>query len=191
MADKATLKLGKEQVKLPVVTGAENEVGIDIGQLRSRTGWITLDDGYANTGSCQSSITYIDGENGILRYRGYPIEQVAENSTFVETAYLIIFGELPTADQLNEFRNLLREHEFIHEDMRHHFEGFPPHAHPMAILSAMINAMSCFQPVLLQPEDDDHFMEAVARLMSKVFGVTRVTADFRCKQPFTDTPCTV
>jgi citrate synthase len=168
MTDKATLKIGEKTVELPTVTGTENECGIDISQLRAQTGCITLDDGYANTGSCISNITFIDGEKGILRYRGYPIEELAEKSTFVETAYLIIFGELPTASQLRLFRDLLTEHEFLHEDMRHHFEGYPPNAHPMAILSAMINTMSCFQPQYMEPTDDASFMDAAARLMSKV-----------------------
>src|SRR5690606_13521164 len=119
-------------------------------------------------GSCRSGITFIDGEKGILRYRGYPIEELAEKSSFVESAYLIIFGELPTPEQLTEFRGLLSEHEFLHEDLRHHFEGFPPNAHPMGILSAMINAASAFQPALLEPEDDSMFKDSAARLISKV-----------------------
>ena len=168
MTEKATLKIGDKTVELPTVVGTENERAIDISQLRAQTGCITLDDGYANTGSCVSNITFIDGEKGILRYRGYPIEELAEKSTFVETAYLIIFGELPTAAQLQQFRDLLTEHEFLHEDMRHHFEGYPPNAHPMAILSAMINTMSCFQPQYMEPTDDASFMDAAARLMSKV-----------------------
>ena len=129
---------------------------------------ITLDSGYANTGACTSNITFIDGEQGILRYRGYPVEELAERSSFVETAYLLIFGELPTATQLAEFRRLLGQHEYIHEDMLHHFDGFPNNAPPMAILSAMINALGCFQPEVMQPEDNEHFMEPAARLMSKV-----------------------
>ncbi len=165
---KAILRLGDKSVELPVVVGTEGEIGIDISELRDKTGWITLDEGYANTGSCLSAITFIDGEKGILRYRGYPIEELAEKSSFVETAYLLIFGELPTVDQLKEFRGLLTQHEFIHEDMRHHFEGFPPNAHPMAILSAMINAVSCFQPAFMQPEDGNSFLDSAARLMSKV-----------------------
>ena len=165
---KATLTVGDTKIELPVVVGTEGEVGVDITRLRAETGMITVDDGYANTGSCQSEITFIDGEKGILQYRGYPIEELAENCTFIQAAYLLIFGDLPTKEQLMEFRSKLREYEFIHEDMRHHFEGFPPHAHPMAILSAMTNAMSCYQPALMNPEDDDHFLDSVARLMSKV-----------------------
>ncbi len=168
MSEKATITFKGKSVELPVIVGTENEIGIDVTDLRKETGWITLDEGYGNTGSCQSNITFIDGEAGILRYRGYPIEELAEKTTFVETACLLIFGELPSQKSLAEFRALLTQHEFIHEDLRHHFEGFPPNAHPMAILSAMINAMSCFQPALMQLEDDEHFMEAAARLMSKV-----------------------
>ena len=168
MADKATLTIGDKTIELPVVVGTEGEVGVNVKSLRSETGAITVDDGYGNTGSCESQITFIDGEKGILRYRGYPIEQLAEHSSFVETVYLIIFGELPTATQLQEFRAMLRQHEYIHEGMRHHFDGFPTNAHPMAILSAMINALSAYQPVLMQPEDDARFMDSAARLISKV-----------------------
>ena len=168
MAQSATLHYGDESVELPIVTGSENERAIDIRKLRSTTGLVTLDDGYANTGACQSQITFIDGEKGVLRYRGYPIEELAEKSTFVETAYLLIFGELPNEAQLTEFRRLLTRHQFIHEDMRHHFDGFPPTAAPMAILSAMVNAAGCFQPELRQPEEDDKLMEAAARIMSKI-----------------------
>lgn len=167
MAETAKLTFRDNTYELPTVEGSEHEIGIDISTLRSSTGLITLDDGYGNTGSCQSEITFINGEQGILRYRGYPIEVLAENATFAETAYLVIFGELPNSKMLGEFRCLLREHAFLHEDMRHHFEGFPAKAHPMAILSAMVNAMSCFQPQIAGP-DDPEFMSTVARLMSKV-----------------------
>jgi citrate synthase len=168
MTDLATLRYNGSTFDLPVVEGTQHEKAIDIRSLRAKSGLITLDDGYGNTGSCMSAITYVDGEQGILRYRGYPIESLATRATFVETAYLLIFGELPTHAQLAEFRQLLVEHEFIHEDMRHHFDGFPPNAPPMAILSAMINAVGCFQPVFMQPEDDEHFLEPAARLMSKI-----------------------
>jgi citrate synthase len=168
MSDRATLSYAGQDYELPVIVGTEDERAVSIEKLRADSGLITLDDGYANTGSCISNITFIDGERGILRYRGYPIEELAEHSTFIETAYLIIFGELPTEKQLGEFRNLLAEHMFIHEAMRHHFEGFPPNAPPMAILSAMINTLGCFEPVLTQPEQDNRFIEAAARLISKV-----------------------
>ncbi len=168
MSEFAELKFRDKVYQLPVVVGTEHEIAIDISQLRAKSGLITLDDGYGNTGSCISEITYIDGEKGILRYRGYPIEELAENSTFVETAYLVMLGELPTNNQLTEFRAKLAEHEFIHEALRHHFDGFPSDAHPMAILSAMINAMGCFQPAMIEPEDDEHFLDSAARLISKV-----------------------
>ena len=168
MTKNANLSYDGNNYELPVVVGTEAEAAVDISQLRAKSGLITLDSGYANTGACTSSITFIDGEKGILRYRGYPVEELAERSTFVETAYLLIFGELPTATQLADFRRLLGEHEYIHEDMLHSFDGFPANAPPMAILSAMINAVGCFQPVFMQAEDNDHFMEPAARLMSKV-----------------------
>ncbi len=168
MNDKATLMWDGKRWDYPVITGTEQERAVDISQLRAQTGLITLDDGYGNTGSCQSSITFIDGEKGILRYRGYPIEELAEHSTFIETAYLIIFGELPTERQMAEFRNLMTEHMFIHEAMRHHFEGFPPSAPPMAILSAMINTLGCFEPALTEAQSHERFIETAARLISKV-----------------------
>jgi len=168
MTKNATLTYEDKSYELPTVVGTEAETAVDISQLRAKSGLITLDSGYANTGACVSKITFIDGEQGILRYRGYPVEELAERSSFVETAYLLIFGELPTATQLADFRRLLGQHEFIHEDMLHHFDGFPRNAPPMAILSAMINALGCFQPEIMQPEEDEHFMQAAARLMSKV-----------------------
>jgi citrate synthase len=168
MTKNATLTYDNKSIELPTVVGTEAEAAVDISQLRAKSGLITLDSGYANTGACMSNITFIDGEKGILRYRGYPVEELAERSTFVETAFLLIFGELPTATQLADFRRLLGQHEFIHEDMLHHFDGFPANAPPMAILSAMINALGCFQPAFIQPEEDDHFMAQAARLMSKV-----------------------
>ncbi len=168
MTDHAVLSYKGRNYDLPIVVGTEDEHAADISSLRGASGLITLDRGYGNTGSCESEITYIDGDKGILRYRGYPIEQLAERSTFTETAYLLIFGELPTGAQYTEFRRLLNEHQHIHENMLDFFHGFPEGSPPMAILSAMINALGCFQPELTKPDDDDHFMEAAARLISKV-----------------------
>lgn len=168
MSSTATLSYGDHQIELPLVTGSEQEQAIDISRLRANTGLITLDDGFGNTGSCKSDITFINGEQGVLRYRGYDIADLAVNCTFVETAYLLNFGELPTQDQLTEFRRLLTQHQFLHEDLHKHFDGFPANAPPMAILSAMINAAGCFEPALREPDDDDHFIEAAARLMSKI-----------------------
>ncbi|MES2659193.1 MAG: citrate synthase [Verrucomicrobiota bacterium] len=129
---------------LPTVVGTENEVGIDIGALRAKTGCITLDPGYGNTGACKSAITFIDGEKGILQYRGYDIAELAKKSTFIETAYLLIYGELPSATELAAFSALLTENQMLHQDMLQHFDAFPPKAHPMSILSAMIHASSAY-----------------------------------------------
>jgi citrate synthase len=143
---KAKLTLEDKEYELPVVKGSESEVGIDITKLRNISGAITLDSGYANTGSCQSAITFIDGERGILRYRGYPIEELAEKSNFIEVAYLLIYGFLPTKAQLDDFHYKLTHHSLLHEDMKKFFEGFPPTAHPMGILSAMVSSLSAFYP---------------------------------------------
>jgi len=163
------LNVNGKACRLPVVEGSEKELAIDISALRTETGYITLDDGYANTGSCLSKITFIDGEQGILRYRGIPIEELAEKSTFIEVAHLIIFGRLPNSLELRQFSDLLTENELLHEGMRYHFEGFPPNAHPMAILSSMINAASCYYPELLSTsETRQHFLIQAARLLSQV-----------------------
>jgi citrate synthase len=163
------LNVNGKACKLPIVEGSEKELAIDISALRTETGYITLDDGYANTGSCLSKITFIDGEQGILRYRGIPIEELAEKSTFIEVAHLIIFGRLPNSVELRQFSDLLTENELLHEGMRYHFEGFPPNAHPMAILSSMINAASCYYPELLSTsETRQHFLIQAARLLSQV-----------------------
>ncbi len=164
----AELVINGTSHKLPTVRGSEGEVALDISNLRNETGYITLDDGYGNTGSCQSAITFIDGEKGILRYRGIPIEELAEKSTFVEVAHLLIFGRLPTSPELRRFSDMLTANELLHEAMRHHFEGFPAQAHPMAILSSMINAASCFYPELLRDESRSHFDLQAARLLSQV-----------------------
>jgi len=166
--DVAKLELGGKDYELPIVTGSENERGIDISKLRSGSGHITLDEGYGNTGACQSSVCFIDGERGVLRYRGIPIEQLASNSRFIETAMLVIYGELPTADHLDRFRALLTKHELLHEGLHNHFDGFPAQAHPMAILSAMINACSCYHLDIMEMEDEQTFESAAARLLSKV-----------------------
>ncbi len=169
MANTAQLILNGKTSELPVVEGSEHELAVDISSLRNQTGYITLDDGYANTGSCQSAITFIDGEKGILRYRGIPIEELAERSTFIEVAHLLIMGHLPTSSELRRFSDLLTENELLNEAMKHHFEGFPTHAHPMAILSSMINAASCFYPELLKEGSrSNNFLVSTARLLSQV-----------------------
>jgi citrate synthase len=164
----ADLIIDGKTCKLPVVEGSEKELAIDISSLRNETGYITLDDGYANTGSCQSNITFIDGEKGILRYRGIPIEELAEKSTFIEVAHLIIMGHLPNNAELRRFSDLLTDNELLNEAMKHHFEGFPTNAHPMAILSSMINAASCFYPELLGEKMREKFDVQAARLLSQV-----------------------
>jgi citrate synthase len=167
MKDKVELTVDGTPIELKTVIGSEGEVGIDITQLRAKTGCITLDPGYANTGSCRSAITFIDGEQGILRYRGYDIAELAEKSNFIETAHLLIYGELPTRGKLAEFSAMLTENQMLHEGMRHHFEGFPSTAHPMAILSAMINATSSYHPNLIIKREE-RFPWHAARLISQV-----------------------
>ncbi len=162
----AKIELEGKSYELPEIVGSEGEKAVDISALRNSSGYITLDEGYGNTGSCISNITFIDGEKGILRYRGIPIEELAESSTFVEAAYLLIWGKLPTNQELTAFSQLLTKNETLHEDMKLHFQGFPPHAHPMAILSSMINAAGCFQPEVL--EDKEQFVIQAARLISQV-----------------------
>lgn len=174
----ATLTLDDKTYTLPVVVGTEQEHAVDISALRAQSGYITLDDGYGNTGSCQSKVTFIDGEKGILRYRGIPIEELAQKSSFVETAYLIIYGELPNRKQLQRFSDMLTAYENLHENMKLQFQGFPSTAHPMAILSAMINASSCFYPELMKPYDPATFDALAARLISQV----RTIAAFSYRQ---------
>ncbi len=168
MSDTAKLTLGNEEYELPIIEGTEGERAIDIQQLRARTGLITLDPGYGNTGSCESAITFIDGEQGILRYRGVPIEQFEEHPNFGEVAWLLIFGRLPTEEEYKSFSTYLTEHANIDESLKHHFEGFPRSAPPMAILSAMINALSCFYPEFFDLDDPRDFQRAAARLISKI-----------------------
>jgi citrate synthase len=166
--DQATLTLGEQQYQFPVVEGTELERAIDISSLRAKTGHITLDQGFGNTGSCSSDITFIDGDKGILRYRGIPIEQFADNPSFTEVALLLIYGHLPTQTEVEEFAKTLNRHANIDEGMKHQFEGFPRNAPPMAILSAMINSLSCYHPELHEIDDDKQFGEAAARLISKI-----------------------
>ena len=168
MSETAELLWDDKRISLPIVEGTVAERAIDISSLRDDTNLITLDSGYGNTGSCRSAITFIDGEQGILRYRGIPIEELAQRSTFVETAYLIIYGKLPTPTELRGFSDRLTEYALIHEDMKYHFEGFPPNAHPMAILSSMINAAGCFYPELLKPHSPKTFDMQVALILSQV-----------------------
>jgi citrate synthase len=162
----AKLIVDGKTYELPLIVGTEGERAIDITALRSQTGLITYDPGYANTGSCKSSITFMDGEKGILRYRGYPVEDLAEHSTFVETAYLLINGELPTRKELTRFSVMLNDHSLVHEDMREFFQSFPRRAHPMGILSSMVNALRFFYPEVA--DYDEEINMTTTRLLSKV-----------------------
>ena len=170
MSKEAKLELDGKVYTLPTVEGSEGEKAVDVSSLRATSGYITLDDGYGNTGSCSSKITFIDGDLGMLRYRGIGIEELAEKSNFIETAYLLIYGSLPNADQLRTFSDALMEFQFLHEDMKYHFEGFPTGAHPMAILSAMINAASCFDEKIMRWQwgKTKEFDIVVAKLISQV-----------------------
>jgi citrate synthase len=167
MTHTCRIELDGQPYDMPVVEGTEHELAIDISRLRDQTGYITLDDGYGNTGSCRSAITYVDGEKGILRYRGVPIEDLAAHSSFVEVAWLVIFGRLPTQADRDRFSDILTENCMMHQSMRKHFDAFPPNADPMPILSAMINALSSHEPQE-ETSDDAGIERAAGRLMSKV-----------------------
>ena len=168
MSDKVELKLNDTKFEAPVITGTENERAIDIASLRNKTGLVTLDPAFMNTASTTSAITFLDGEKGVLRYRGIPIEQLAEHSKFVETAYLLIYGNLPNKADLDRFSNLLTRHSLIHEDMKHFFDGFPSTAHPMAVLSSMICSLSTYYPEEHDVNDKEKMDITIARLISKV-----------------------
>ncbi len=166
MTEYATLTINGQTLELPVITGTEGEKGIDIRGLRQKTGCITYDPGYGNTGSCQSRITFMDGEQGILRYRGIPIEELAENSTFVETSYLLLHGRLPNRRELTRTSVMLNDFSLVHEDMQNFYQNFPRASHPMGILSAMVNALRSFYPELVETEEQTE--STFLRLLSKV-----------------------
>ena len=177
---RATLTIEGQELEMPVVEGTEGERGIDIGALRSSTGLITLDPGYGNTGSCTSEITFIDGERGILRYRGYPIEQVAEHADFVEVCFLLIYGHLPSPAELDEFKSKLTYHSLLHEDMKKFFEGYPPTAHPMAILSSMVASLSTYYP----DDDRENLGLNMVRLLAKAKTIAAYSYKKTIGQPF-------
>src|SRR5215471_20154519 len=156
MADKAQLRIDDKTIDLEVLVGSEGERAIDIRKLRDATGVITLDPGYANTGSCRSAITFIDGEKGILRYRGYPIEELAESSNFLEVAYLLIYGNLPTREEITDFVGSIRIHTMVHEDFRRFFGFLPKDTHPMAACAAAVGALTAFYPDSLDPRNPRH-----------------------------------
>ncbi|HIB15231.1 MAG TPA: citrate synthase [Candidatus Lambdaproteobacteria bacterium] len=185
MTEKAKIILPDGQtMDLPVLTGSENEKGIDISGLRKQTGYITLDPGFVNTGSCESSITFLDGEKGVLQFRGYPIEELAEESTFIEVAYLLINGELPKKDQLENFTNRINLHSMIHEDMRHFFEGFSQNSHPMVILSAMISSLSAYYAEASGKASIENLEINSARLIAKISTIAAFSYKKSVGQPF-------
>ena len=184
MADSAQLRVGDQTLELPIIVGTEGEKAVDISSLRSETGYVTYDNGYANTGSVRSSITFIDGEKGILRYRGYPIEQLAEKSDFLEVAYLLISGELPTAEQYNYFTESIRRHTMLHEDFKAFFGALPKDAHPMAAVSAAVGALSTFYPDSLDPNNARHVEISVHRLIAKLPTLASYAYKHSFGQPF-------
>lgn len=167
MSDKATLEYQGEKYEFPVVKGTENELGIDIKKLRSATGMITLDPGYKNTGSCESAITFLDGEKGILRYRGYSIEELAAKADFLEVAYLLIFGELPNADQLGRFHMDIKAESQVDEEMKKILDGFPKSAHPMGVLSSLTSALIAFNPSSVNVSSEKDMYHAIVRILAK------------------------
>jgi citrate synthase len=184
MTDVAKLKLDSGELDLPVVVGTEQEKAIDITKLRAESGYITLDDGYMNTGATLSAITFLDGEKGILRYRGYPVEQLGEHCHFIEVAYLLIYGELPTDAQLEEFRQNLRRHTMLHEDMRLFYDGFPRDAHPMAILSSVCGALSTFYQDSMSSKDPEQVDKSILRLIAKLPTIAAYAHKKSIGQPF-------
>lgn len=169
MSETAKIELEGKVYEFPVIEGTENEKAIDISKLRQETGYVTLDSGYKNTGATLSAITFLDGEEGILRYRGYPIEQLAEKATFLEVAYLLIYGELPTQTQLDEFNTSIKKHTLVHEDMKQFFEAYPAQAHPMGVLSAMVCSLSTFYPESLDPNrSPEKKNRTILRLLAKL-----------------------
>jgi len=167
MSETAKIELDGKVYELPVIEGTENEKAIDISKLRDLSGYITLDRGYKNTGACTSSITYLDGENGILRYRGYSIEQLAEQSTFLEVSYLTIFGELPTKAELTKFENGIRKYTLVNEEMKGIIDGFPRTAHPMGVLSSLTSALTAFNPKAVNVDNEKEMYEAICKTMAK------------------------
>lgn len=184
MGDAAKLSCGDHELELPIVVGTENEKAVDIGQLRKETGMVTIDEGYVNTGAVQSSVTFLNGEEGVLRYRGYPIEDLASNCDFVEVSYLLIYGELPTQEELSKFRAKIGRHTMLHEDLKSFYDGFPRDAHPMAILSSVVSAMSTFYQDALDPHDPEQVEICIHRLLAKLPTIAAFSHKKSLGQPF-------
>ncbi len=182
----ASLRYGDKEIEFPVIAGSEGETAIDISKLRERTNLITLDYGYVNTGSTESAITFIDGDQGILRYRGYPIEQLVarDHPSFLETSYLLIYGELPHQAQLDEWRHTIRMHTLLHEDVKRFFDGFPKDAHPMATLSSVVGALSTFYQDSDDPHDPVQVQMSIVRLMAKLPTIAAYSYKKSIGQPF-------
>jgi citrate synthase len=178
------LKHGDTELELPVVPATDGGSGVDVSSLLSKTGYVTIDPGFVNTASCTSAITYIDGDEGILRYRGYPIDQLAAKSSFVEVAYLLIYGALPSAGQLSEFEELIRRHTLLHEDLKRFFEGFPRDAHPMPVLSSAVSALSTFYQDSLNPFDATQVEISTVRLLAKLPTIAAYAYKKSVGQPF-------
>jgi citrate synthase len=184
MGDTAKLKFDGKEIELPLVVGSENERGLDISKLRAQTGLITLDEGFVNTGATTSAVTFLDGEEGVLRYRGYPIEVLAEKCDFIEVSYLLIYGELPNKDQLQKFRLKVQNHTMLHEAMRSFYNGFPRDAHPMAILSSVVSALSTFYQDSLNSRDPKQVELCIFRLLAKLPTIAAYSYKKSVGQPF-------
>ena len=184
MSQQVSLNYDGKEIDLPRIVGSEGEVGIDIAKLRAMTNMVTVDEGYLNTGSTSSRVTYLNGESGILRYRGYPIEILAEKCDFVEVSYLLINGELPTRQQLEDFRLSIRRHTMLHEDMRSFYNGFPRDAHPMAILGSVVGALSTFYQDALDPDDPEQVDISIRRLLAKLPTIAAYSYKKSFGQPF-------
>ncbi len=167
MSKTAILDLDGKKYEFPVIVGSENETAIDISKLRDLSGAITMDPGYKNSGVCKSDITFLDGEEGILRYRGYSIEELADKGNFLEVSYLVIFGELPTKEQLSKFEKDIHKYTLVNEEMKGIVEGFPRTAHPMGVLSSLTSALTAFNPKVVNVENEKEMYDAVCKTMGK------------------------
>ncbi|MEQ3691362.1 MAG: citrate/2-methylcitrate synthase, partial [Flavobacterium sp.] len=183
MSKTAILELDGKKYEFPVYVGTENEVAIDIEKLRGATGAITIDPGYKNTGSCNSEITFLDGEEGILRYRGYSIEELADKSNFLEVSYLLVFGQLPSASQLEKFENDIRKYTLVNEEMKTILEGFPKTAHPMGVLSSLTSALTAFNPTPVNVDNEKELYDAVCKTMGKFMVIATWTYRRRMGYP--------
>src|SRR5215813_2812655 len=178
------LRYGSGELDLPVRPATDGAAGIEVTKLLSTTGMVTLDPGFVNTAACSSEITYIDGDAGILRYRGYPIEQLAERSNFIEVSYLLIYGELPTQVQLDDFTDKIKRHTLLHEELKQFFSGFPRDAHPMPVLSSAVSALSTFYQDSLNPFDQDQVEMSTVRLLAKLPTIAAYAYKKSVGQPF-------